>query len=351
MNTHRWLVVALVSLCTRLVLSSEDHRQITRNLRAVQEKKNVKPSASFSNIRKPFVIDHQETWQREDKSGEPTIKEISEHNLPLTKRDLRALLKRRRRKMSHLIGDDTKDELKSEKPPKKKKIVKCKDRAEDKCKHELEGAGTTIVHDIKGTKYFSVLVDEEEELTILALDDVEAVQDDPERFLSYIQEEEEEEESASSSHHRVLQQIVPAGVDLVRARELWERFGSKGEGVKVCVLDTGVRYTHEDFNQINMFGLTGNGIEFWVRTNLLILLNFLGKSTENHHRLIYEPSSFNCRMETDTGMELMCLVPLRQQRMTSELLVLPLGQRHAWLEVSSKRRGLFVWHSSTSPAF
>jgi hypothetical protein len=229
-----------------------------------------------------FVID-QETLQREDESGKPKLlKEISDHNTPMTKRELRALHKRigRRRKRSTRSGDDNKkEELPSEKPPKKKKIVKCKGYSEDKCKSELEAAGTTIVHDIKGTKYFSVLVDEEEELTIGALNDVEGMEDDPERSLSYIQEEEEEEEeSVSSSHHRALEQIVPTGVDLVRARELWDQFGSKGEGVKICVVDTGIRYPHEDFNQTNLFGSpTDDPGMAWVRTSLL-LLNALGKT-------------------------------------------------------------------------
>jgi subtilisin family serine protease len=187
----------------------------------------------------------------------------------MTKRELRALHKLigPRRKRSPRSGNDNKKEKStSEKSPKKKRIVKCKDHSEDKCKSELEAAGTTIVHDIKGTKYFSVLVDEEEELTIGALNDVEGMENDPKRSLSYI--DEEEEESVSSSHHRALEQIVPTGVDLVRARELWDQFGSKGEGVKICVVDTGIRYTHEDFNQTNIFGSPNDDPETaWVRTN------------------------------------------------------------------------------------
>jgi hypothetical protein len=265
-----WSLLALASLVSFSVVSSEDIRP-TRNLRRlVQEKNVVKAVPCFSNIRKTWLVD-QETLQREEKSGKPKLKEISEHSLPMTKRELRAIHKRRRRmRRSISSGDDKKkdnEQPSAEKPPKKKKIVKCKNLTEDKCKSELEAAGTTIVHDIKGTKYFAVLVDEEEELTICALDDVEGMQDDPERFLSYIQEEE----SVSHHHQRVLQleQMVPPGVDLVRARELWELFGSKGEGTKVCVIDTGIRYTHEDLNQTNIFGSTEDGLgDIWVRTVL-----------------------------------------------------------------------------------
>jgi subtilisin family serine protease len=260
--TVLWLLVALASQSLSLV-SCEDRQ--TRNLRRLVHEKNIEPVISFSNIRKTSVVD-QEMLQREEKSGKPKLKEISEHSPPMTKIELRALHKRQQRRVRSNSGDDKKkgDESPTEKP-KKKKIVKCKDHAEDKCKSELEAAGTTIVHDIEGTKYFAVLVDEEEELTINALGDVEGMQDDPERFLSYI---EEDESSISSSHHRLLEQTVPAGVDLVRARELWEQFGSKGEGAKVCVIDTGIRSTHEDLNQTNIFGSRDNELEKkWVRTN------------------------------------------------------------------------------------
>jgi hypothetical protein len=161
-------------------------RQLTQEI-------NDEPDTSFYNI-------DQETLQREEENGKPKLEEIFKHNTTtMNKSELRALHKqigRRRMRSTRSGNDNKKEELTSEKPPKKKKKVKCKDHSEDKCKSELEAAGTTILHDIKGTKYFSVLVDEEEELTVGALNDVEGIEDDPERSLSYIREEEEEEEES-----------------------------------------------------------------------------------------------------------------------------------------------------------
>jgi serine protease len=42
-------------------------------------------------------------------------------------------------------------------------------------------------------------------------------------------------------------QVIPDGVVAVQAPQVWER-GFRGAGVKVCVIDTGIDGTHEDFD-------------------------------------------------------------------------------------------------------
>jgi hypothetical protein len=52
-------------------------------------------------------------------------------------------------------------------------------------------------------------------------------------------------------------QQYPWGLDAIHTRQVWEEFGIRGEGVKVCVLDTGVQETHEDFLQSKLDGYDG----------------------------------------------------------------------------------------------
>jgi serine protease len=42
-------------------------------------------------------------------------------------------------------------------------------------------------------------------------------------------------------------QVIPDGVSAIQAPQVWER-GFRGAGVKVCVIDTGIDATHEEFD-------------------------------------------------------------------------------------------------------
>jgi len=61
-------------------------------------------------------------------------------------------------------------------------------------------------------------------------------------------------------HGRRLQtsrQTTTYGIGLVKAREAWEELNTKGSGVKVCVLDTGLLSSHQDLLRDNLSGVRG----------------------------------------------------------------------------------------------
>lgn len=57
---------------------------------------------------------------------------------------------------------------------------------------------------------------------------------------------------------RELQQSVPFGIEMVRAQETWDEFGVRGEGIKVCVMDSGLFSEHTDLTASNLSGYTGS---------------------------------------------------------------------------------------------
>ena len=93
------------------------------------------------------------------------------------------------------------------------------------------------------------------------LGDMEDLQEDPVRETMHIPD------SLEILHGRDLQtsrQTIPYGVDLVRAREAWSEFGTKGENIRVCVMDTGVWRGHDDLDQLS--GHEGNDlVQPWFR--------------------------------------------------------------------------------------
>ena len=76
---------------------------------------------------------------------------------------------------------------------------------------------------------------------------------------------------ANEGGNRILQdtQQIPWGLDAIRAQEVWEKYGVQGEGVKICVLDSGVMASHEDFRQSKFDGYYGNEFvsPYWYEDN------------------------------------------------------------------------------------
>jgi subtilisin family serine protease len=132
-------------------------------------------------------------------------------------------------------------------------IVTCSEGAEYSCLDELVEAGVEIVHMMLGTIYFSICVDTKEEAALVAeMTDVDGVEEDPIRTLSYLPE--------SQKRRSLAQQEIPYGIDMVKAPDFWSAYGKKGEGVTVCVIDTGLLVTHEDIKAGDLDGSVDNDL-------------------------------------------------------------------------------------------
>jgi hypothetical protein len=132
-----------------------------------------------------------------------------------------------------------------------KKIVQCKDSVpEEVCKAALVQANVQVVSDMPKTIFFAICVDSEADAAIVAaLTDVEGVEDDPPRTLSVVKG------SRVERHLQSAEQVTPYGIDLVKAPEFWARYnGNQGAGIKVCVIDTGLRSSHEDIQDADISG-------------------------------------------------------------------------------------------------
>ncbi len=137
-----------------------------------------------------------------------------------------------------------------------RKIVTCKkDTSEETCKKNLLAAGVVLVSDMPNTPFFAVCIDAEERALVLAgLSDVASVEDDPLRTLSYIPTSEVVKPMQTS------EQVIPYGVELVKAPEFWDMYGKRGEGMKVCVIDSGLRTTHEDLIAGDLSGSSDSSV-------------------------------------------------------------------------------------------
>lgn len=80
-------------------------------------------------------------------------------------------------------------------------------------------------------------------------------------------QQQEERQQRVLSH---LGQEIPYGIYQTNAPEMWEEYDTKGAGVKVCVIDSGVSNTHEDLDSTKLSGTGGTTSlpKEWVRRNL-----------------------------------------------------------------------------------
>jgi subtilisin family serine protease len=142
----------------------------------------------------------------------------------------------------------------------KRVILHCKqERNQQECLNKLKEFNhdeVKIIHKFKSVEGIAVSISKNDQIVLKTIDDsgLFDIFSDPIRKPMYIKE------SVRVEDGRKLQfwgQSVPYGIEMVKAQEAWEQFGIRGEGVKVCVMDTGLYAGHDDFVPSNLSGYSG----------------------------------------------------------------------------------------------
>jgi hypothetical protein len=133
-------------------------------------------------------------------------------------------------------------------------IIRCKPEQEhDDCLSELSQLNRIkIVHDLKPIHAVSIEVDTETRDSLFA--------DDFELYRDYVRTPLILRQESTVGDARSLNegQTESWGWEAVRAKQVWDAYGVRGRGVKVCILDTGVDASHEDFAGVTMNGYEAN---------------------------------------------------------------------------------------------
>jgi len=145
------------------------------------------------------------------------------------------------RRKEYVIPDDSSDE----EEPIRRVFVKYQKNMRSNLDAELAKRSSRAKkhYDFRDMDTFVMTLPESELAELKKSKLVESVHDDVKRYPMHIPE---------SIKHRQLQagtETIPYGIDLVQATEAWE-VGARGQGVKVCVMDTGVYGDHEDLPTI-----------------------------------------------------------------------------------------------------
>ena len=142
------------------------------------------------------------------------------------------------------------------------------------------GAGTNIdtdhahhielIHDLKFAKALAVDVDGKT-LGKMAIDQEFVFEKDIVRGPLVLEGSMTIHQPSHMNGNRNLQnaQEIPWGLDAIRAQQVWREYDVLGKDVKICVLDSGLQASHEDFRQSNFDGYYGNEFvsPYWYEDN------------------------------------------------------------------------------------
>ncbi|MEG3191190.1 S8 family serine peptidase [Lysobacter sp. D1-1-M9] len=111
--------------------------------------------------------------------------------------------------------------------------VKFKPGSKAQVQIALRSAGGTVHHSFDNLRAFAVSLPPQALQGISNNPNVEYVESDAPRYP--------------------MAQLQPYGIDMVRAPQVWSQ-GVTGDGITVCVIDSGIHSAHEDFQGVNLAG-------------------------------------------------------------------------------------------------
>ena len=143
----------------------------------------------------------------------------------------------------------------------KRVVVKCDPAlSQDDCIKNLMSSSpqgsVKVIHSLERTNSVAVGIHTSKisEFARIGFD----MHDDPPRYTHKVAESIEHE------NRKLASQTVPYGIQMVHAPDVWQQYNVRGEGVKVCVIDTGLMSDHPDFTTSNLSGYSGsNAVTPW----------------------------------------------------------------------------------------
>ena len=238
-------------LAVQIVASSASNTAIDYSSKAIWD---AIDQEDISSLRKPPILSlNQETEKSSQRSLRSRPRErfrkdrsVADYHLPATTEERHRLL---------ITCDETKSQEDC-----LSKLLKAYDKPKGKKGRKDNQRPIEVVHNLEMVHALSIDVDTDT-LEKLVTDGKFAVEMDFARgplvlegSMSYYQP------SSNEDGHRNLEdsQEIPWGLSAIGAQDVWEQYGVKGEGVKICVLDSGVQASHEDFRQTKFDGYYGN---------------------------------------------------------------------------------------------
>jgi len=147
-------------------------------------------------------------------------------------------------------------------PNKERYIVTCHKDQVDECSDELHSfPGLDIVYEFEGDDIFAIQVHESSFDAVAELTGVRLVEIDGVREAQMVSWEpiegyygEDDHDESNHEEHRNLQGFPNNyAFDQMQAREFWDKYKKSGEGVTVCVIDTGLA-SHIDLDESRISG-------------------------------------------------------------------------------------------------
>ena len=146
----------------------------------------------------------------------------------------------------------------------KRYIVTCSDGTENECHDDLESQDVEIVNPMDGTDFFSICVDSEEDWDVIQnLANVYNLEEDAEREEFTIIVEEVSKNGVTREERRLgdseeERKNTPDGILEVGAVDFWETYDKRGDGVTVCIVDSGIDPDHKRFSATTVDGPPDN---------------------------------------------------------------------------------------------